>query len=160
MSQQVDELQERLSEVLGRGGTSVGVAESLTGGELSAKLASAPGSSGWFRGGIVAYASDVKHDLLRVPPGPVVSDIAAVAMASSSRELLEADVSIAVTGVAGPEEQDGQPPGTVWMALSDREGTTARLHRFSGAPAEIVDATAAAALRWLLERGSDGARAE
>ena len=141
----------RLGTVAGRTGMSIAVAESLTGGELSARFASSPGASEWFRGGIVAYASGVKHDLLSVPVGPVVSEAAAVAMASGACRLLGADVAIAVTGVAGPDEQDGQLAGTVWFALHHDGTSDTHLEQFSGSPPEIVDATCARAVRWVLD---------
>jgi nicotinamide-nucleotide amidase len=77
--------------------------------------------SGWFRGAVVAYAGEVKRDLLGVPEAPVVSEAAAMAMADGVRRRLGADVGLATTGVAGPTEQEGQPVGTVWlgMALGD-----------------------------------------
>jgi nicotinamide-nucleotide amidase len=143
---------ERLADAAQRRGLRLAVAESLTGGELSAKLAAAPGASEWFRGGLVAYAREVKYDVLGVPRGPVVSEVAATTMADGVADLLGADVTVAVTGVAGPDEQDGQPPGTVWMALHDAAGTTSCLHRFEGEPAQVVDATCDAALAWLLDR--------
>ena len=86
---------------------SLGAAESLTGGLLGARLTGVPGASEVFRGSVVAYASDVKFSLLGVPPGPVVTDEAAAAMARGAREALGADVGIATTGVAGPAEQEG-----------------------------------------------------
>ena len=67
---------------------------------------------------MVAYDSEVKFDLLGVPEGPVVSEAAAKAMADGVRRLLGADVGLAATGVAGPAEQEGQPPGTVWLGLA------------------------------------------
>jgi nicotinamide-nucleotide amidase len=94
------------------------IAESLTGGGLSQSFAAAPGSSGWFLGGVVAYQKPVKFAVLGVPEGPVVSEAAAVAMAEGVRALLGADVAAAVTGAGGPDGQDGQPPGTVWVAVS------------------------------------------
>lgn len=94
------------------------VAESLTGGLIASRLVGVPGASKWFRGGVVSYASDVKFDLLHVPVGPVVSAEAAEAMAIGVRGVLKADVGLSVTGVAGPEEQDGQPAGTVFVGLS------------------------------------------
>ena len=75
-----------------------------------------PGASDVFRGSVVSYASDVKREVLGVPPGPVVSEEAALAMAEGVCRVLGADVSVAVTGVAGPAGQEGQPVGTVWMA--------------------------------------------
>ncbi len=103
--------------LVGRGET-LAVAESLTGGLVAARIVSVPGASAWFRGGVVAYATDVKAELLDVPPGPVVSEAAAVAMADGVRRRLGADVGLSTTGVAGPAEQDGEPPGTVWLGLA------------------------------------------
>ena len=94
------------------------VAESLTGGLVGSRLTNVVGSSEWFRGGVISYASEVKFDLLDVPEGPVVSEDAAIAMAVGIRKLLGADVGLAFTGVAGPAEQDGQPAGTVFVGLS------------------------------------------
>jgi nicotinamide-nucleotide amidase len=99
-------------------GRTVGVAESLTGGLVGARLAETGGASKWFRGSIVCYDSKVKFDLLGVPEGPVVSAEAAEAMASGACKALEADVGISVTGVAGPTTQDDQPVGTVFMAVA------------------------------------------
>jgi nicotinamide-nucleotide amidase len=99
-------------------GLTLAVAESVTGGLIASRLVGVVGASKWFRGGVVSYASDVKFDLLKVPVGPVVSAVAAEAMASGVRTLLHADVGLSVTGVAGPEEQDGQPAGTVFVGLS------------------------------------------
>jgi nicotinamide-nucleotide amidase len=152
MAQHIDALHEQLGEVFERTGlVTVAVAESLTGGELSAKLAATPGSGDWFLGGVVAYARNVKHDVLGVPPGPVVSEAAAAAMASGVCRALGADIGVAVTGVAGPDEQDGLPPGTVWIALHDDASTTTRLVCLSGTPEEIVDATCVGAIRLLIE---------
>jgi nicotinamide-nucleotide amidase len=99
-------------------GLTLGVAESLTGGLVGARLCNVAGASGFFRGAIVAYDSEVKHDLLGVPDGPVVSAAAVEAMAAGARRALGADVGLSVTGVAGPAEQDGQPPGTVFFGLA------------------------------------------
>ncbi|MGD0692881.1 MAG: competence/damage-inducible protein A [Acidimicrobiales bacterium] len=99
-------------------GLTLAVAESVTGGLIASRLVGVAGASHWFRGGVVSYASEVKFDLLNVPVGPVVSASAAEAMAIGVRDLLKADVGLSVTGVAGPEEQDGQPAGTVFVGLS------------------------------------------
>ena len=64
----------------------------------------------------MSYASEVKFDVLGVPPGPVVSEEAVLAMAEGACRVLGADVSVAITGVAGPDEQEGLPVGTIWMA--------------------------------------------
>ncbi|MGH3785901.1 MAG: CinA family protein [Pseudonocardiaceae bacterium] len=131
-------LAEAIAELLDSAELHVAVAESLTGGMLASALAQAPGSSTWFRGGVVAYASEVKHELLNVPPGPVVSPHAAAAMANGVRRLLGADVTVALTGAGGPDGQDGQPPGTVFLALSDGvEAQVEHCHFDSDDPAEV-----------------------
>ena len=95
-------------------GLTLAVAESVTGGLVTARLTDVPGTSDVLKGGVVSYFSEVKYDLLDVPQGPVVTLEAAKAMADGVRKLLEADVGLGVTGVAGPEEQEGQPVGTVF----------------------------------------------
>ncbi len=97
-------------------GWTLGLAESLTGGLIGARLTAVPGASDVFRGGLISYAGEVKFDLLDVPEGPVVSEEAVTAMARGAARLLEANCAIAVTGVAGPDPLDGEEPGTVWMA--------------------------------------------
>jgi PncC family amidohydrolase len=81
---------------------------------------------------VVSYASEVKHDLLDVPEGPVVSEQAAMAMADHVRRLLGADVGLSTTGVAGPAEQDGQPPGTVWLGSAIGDDVSATLVHLPG----------------------------
>jgi nicotinamide-nucleotide amidase len=81
-------------------------------------LVAIPGASDWFRGSVVSYASGVKHDVLGVPDGPVVTAEAARAMAEGARRVLGADVGLALTGVAGPDEQEGRTPGTVFVGLA------------------------------------------
>ena len=96
-----------VASLLDARGLTLGLAESVTGGLLGARLTAAPGASTWFRGSIVSYASEVKYDLLGVPEGPVVSGPSAEAMALGARKVLGADVGLAVTGVAGPAGQEG-----------------------------------------------------
>ncbi|MGH9102897.1 MAG: competence/damage-inducible protein A [Acidimicrobiales bacterium] len=103
-------------------GLSLGLAESLTGGLVASRLVSVPGASAWFRGCVVAYDPAVKQALLGVAPGPVVSEEAAMAMALGARRALGADVGLALTGVAGPDPEEGNPPGTVWCGLSGPGG--------------------------------------
>ncbi len=101
-----------------RGGLSFGVAESLTGGLIASRLVNVPGASAWFRGGVVAYDAWVKFDVLGVPAGPVVTESAAAAMAEGAARVTGADVGLGITGVAGPDEQEGVAPGTVFVGLS------------------------------------------
>jgi nicotinamide-nucleotide amidase len=151
----VDRLGERLNDVLVGDDLTIAVAESLTGGSLSAALGRIRGSGDWFRGSVVAYSRTVKHGLLQVPPGPVVSEAAATAMAEKMADLFDADLTLAVTGVAGPDEQDGQPPGTVWMAVHRGPRTSTTLLHLGGDPAEIVEETCARALEWLVDEAED-----
>ena len=111
-------MESAVAALLSLGGHSLALAESVTGGLVAARLVNVPGASRWFRGGVVSYASEVKHEVLGVPEGPVVSEGAARAMAEGARRVLRADVGLAVTGVAGPEEQEGRRPGTVIVGLA------------------------------------------
>ncbi len=113
-------------------GLSLAVAESLTGGYLAARICAVPGASRVFRGGVVAYHSDVKVGLLGVPEGPVVTEEAAVAMAEGVRTLLGADIGLATTGVAGPAEAEGKPVGTVCLAVASPDGAIATTVRLPG----------------------------
>jgi nicotinamide-nucleotide amidase len=111
-------------------GATLATAESLTGGLLAALITAVPGASAVFRGGIVAYASDLKADLLGVEEvllaeqGPVHPDVARQ-MAAGVRRRLGADLGVATTGVAGPTEQSGRPVGTVWVGAADRRTVVA-----------------------------------
>ena len=128
-----DESMERVvADLLVDRGLTVGVAESLTGGLVAARLAETDGASKWFRGSVVAYDSKVKYDLLDVPEGPVVSAEAAEAMAWGACKALEADVGISVTGVAGPTTQDDQPVGTVFMAVAQGGQVESQEAHFAG----------------------------
>ncbi len=98
-------------------GLTFGVAESLTGGLIASRLVNVPGASKWFRGGVVAYDSQVKFDVLGVPLGPVVTEAAAAAMAEGAARVTGADVGLGITGVAGPDDQEGVPPGTLFVGL-------------------------------------------
>ena len=108
--------------VLADRGLTLAVAESVTGGLVTGRLTNVPGSSRVLRGGVVSYASEVKYELLDVTPGPVVSESAALEMARGVRKALKADVGLSLTGVAGPDEQDGQPVGTLFVGMATRDG--------------------------------------
>ena len=108
---------------LTRRSLTIAVAESLTGGLLVAELVAVPGASVVVRGGVVAYATDLKAGLLGVDPallaasGPIHPDVARQ-MADGVRERLGADIGIATTGAAGPDAQDGHEPGEVWLGFA------------------------------------------
>jgi nicotinamide-nucleotide amidase len=111
-------MEDAVATLLKAHGLTLGVAESLTGGLVGARLTEAEGATDFFRGSVVAYDSEVKFELLGVPEGPVVSEEAARAMAEGAAKALGADVGLGVTGVAGPAEQEGKPVGTVFMAVT------------------------------------------
>src|SRR5581483_7169688 len=128
----VDEetMEDAVGHMIKARGLTLGLAESMTGGLVASRLTNVVGASDWFRGSIVSYASEVKYDLLDVPEGPVVSADAAKAMAEGARKALGADIGLAVTGVAGPAEQDGQPVGTVFfgVAMGDTPAESTEVH--------------------------------
>jgi len=127
------------------------VAESLTGGMVSSSLAKMPGSSDWLAGGVVAYIPDVKFRVLGVDRGPVVTETAALQMARGVATLLGADVSLSVTGVGGPDPEEGKPPGTVWVGLCSSGGAQAHLLHLDGDPPAVAQSACDEALR-LLEK--------
>lgn len=122
---------EQVVEALRRAGATVATAESLTGGLVAAALTSVPGASSVFRGGVVAYATELKAALAGVPQdvldhdGPV-APATAEAMAHGVRAACEATYGLATTGVAGPGAQDGHPPGTVHVAVAWPDGVRVR----------------------------------
>jgi nicotinamide-nucleotide amidase len=143
-------------------GQTAAVAESLTGGLLAAALTSVPGASAVFRGGVVAYAPDLKAAILGVPAdllercGAVDPEVAAE-MAAGVRSRLAATIGAATTGVAGPAPSDGKPVGTVYIAVSigpdaPVESTAVRSLALRGSRDEIRRETVTQCLRLLLAR--------
>ena len=99
--------------------TTLGIAESCTGGLIASAIAATDGAGDCFRGAIVAYDAAVKYDLLGVTPGAdVINKPAAQAMATGARRLLGADIGLATTGVIGPDSTEGQPVGTIWIGIA------------------------------------------
>jgi nicotinamide-nucleotide amidase len=127
-----DTMESVVLDLLRSKGWSLGLAESVTGGLIGARVTSVAGASEVFRGSIVSYATDVKFELLGVNNGPVVSEQAAIEMARGAARLLRCDVALAVTGVAGPTEQDGMPVGTLCVGLVWPGGELTRTLRLPG----------------------------
>lgn len=150
-------LAEQLSARLG--GRSVSSAESFTAGLISQSLASAEGSGEWFHGGIVAYRAEMKHALLGVEGGPVVTESCAVQMAKGAAERLGTDIALATTGVAGPGPEEGRPPGTVVVGWCIDGSTGAVTFDLAGAPDTLVRRGARAALEQLGRELATGATA-
>jgi PncC family amidohydrolase len=145
---------------------SVAVAESLTGGQLAARVTNVAGSSAVFAGGVVSYQTQVKVDVLGVPQDVVdtdgvVSAACARAMAEGVRRLLGTTYALSTTGVAGPDEQEGKPVGTVYVGLAGPDDTRTVALALSGDRAAIQAATVDAALAELaaaLDGGSPQSR--
>jgi nicotinamide-nucleotide amidase len=145
-------------------GQTLATAESLTGGLLAATLVDVPGASAVYRGGLIPYATELKAVLVGVDralldqQGPVAADVAA-ALADGARLRCGADWGIGTTGVAGPDPQDGHPPGTVFVGVAGEGGATVEALRLTGDRSAVRGATVAAALASLAERiGLPGAR--
>ncbi|MBD8605970.1 CinA family protein [Aeromicrobium sp. CFBP 8757] len=142
-------------EALRAAGATVATAESLTGGLVCATLVGVPGASDVVRGGVAAYAADVKTSALGVPAaliaerGTVDADVAA-AMAAGVRDRLGATYGVSTTGVAGPGPAEGKPAGTVHVAVAGPAGVRTRLLELAGDRAEIRAGTVDALLSWLV----------
>jgi nicotinamide-nucleotide amidase len=152
---QTAELAARVVARLTADGRTLAVAESLTGGQLAARLVDVPGASAVLRGGVVAYATDLKARLLGVDPdlladrGPVDAEVAAQ-MAAGVRARLGADWGLSTTGVAGPDSQAGKLPGTVFVGVAGPDAAQVRALRLAGTRAEVRSSAVAQALHLLL----------
>jgi CDP-diacylglycerol--glycerol-3-phosphate 3-phosphatidyltransferase len=153
-----------LGEVLRKGGLTVSVAESCTGGMVGTLITDVPGSSAYFLGGVIAYSDDVKRDQLGVPAalltrvGAVSSEVAK-AMAEGVRSRFGTDLAAGVTGIAGPES-DGtnKPVGLTYIAVASVRGTSSHEYRFSGNRWSNRRQAALETLRLLTEEARSSAR--
>jgi nicotinamide-nucleotide amidase len=151
------ELATEIIRLLTRAGDTVATAESLTGGLVAAALTDIPGSSNAFRGGVIAYATELKAQLLAVDVamlkrhGPVYAPVAA-AMAEGVRNRLGATIGVSTTGVAGPGPAGGQPAGTVHVAVSLAGDTVVRTMALPGNRDEVRTLTVERVLGLLLGR--------
>ena len=127
-----DTMESVVLQLLRERGWSLGLAESVTGGLVAGRITNVAGASEVFVGSVVSYASEVKFDLLGVDRGPVVGEHAAAQMAEGARRVLHADVGLALTGVAGPDEQDGMPVGTLCVGLALPARTVTRTFAMPG----------------------------
>lgn len=145
-----DDLQ-TLSDEIGRlardRSVTVAAAESLTSGAIASAFGRGDAASGWFAGGVVAYAERVKREVLGVTAESVLTPQCARELATGVADLLGADVAVAVTGVGGPDPEEGLPPGTVYAAVCVGDDVTDAAWRFDGDPSAVVEQTVLAALR-------------
>lgn len=133
---------ERIAELAGERGIRVVTSESLTSGTVATRLGAGPNAAAWFGGGIVAYQEPVKFDVLGVDEGPVVTARCAEQMATGALRLLHADVAVSCTGVGGPDESEGKPPGTVFIAVATKDDVSVRELALEGSPEVVLDETA------------------
>ena len=139
-------------------GKRLATAESLTGGGIGAAITGTPGASAVYVGGVVSYTNEVKNRILGVPAvilenHGAVSAPTAKAMAEGVRRLLHADVSVSVTGLAGPGgDEYGNPVGTVFIGYADENITLTEHHVFSGSRDEVREQTIQAALELILKQ--------
>ena len=156
-------LETLIGDLLRARGLKLATAESCTGGLVGDRITNVPGSSDYYLGGVVAYAYEVKVALLGVSWDTLqtygaVSREVVLEMARGSRKALRADIAVSVSGVAGPGGgSPDKPVGTVWVGLSTPQGDWARVHLFGGNRKQIKDASAEAALKFVLDylKGSD-----
>jgi nicotinamide-nucleotide amidase len=153
-----DTMESVVLQMLRERGLTLGLAESVTGGLVAGRLTGIAGASDVLRGSIVSYARDVKFDVLGVTPGNVVSEKAAIEMAIGAKRALGSDVGLALTGVAGPAEQDGKPVGTlcIGLVLSDNstESVTLQLPAQREQMRQLSVISALNILRQALQRSS------
>ncbi len=142
-------------------GLTLAVAESCTGGLLGMRITEVPGASDYFRGGVIAYSNAVKERVLGVSRAVLetkgaVSAECAQAMAEGVRRLLQADLALAITGIAGPTGGTPEKPvGLVYVALAHAEGVVVERHEFHGSRQGVRWSAAEAALA-LLQRFLEG----
>lgn len=130
-------------------GLTVAAAESLTSGAITNALGAAPDASEWLRGGVIAYAEAVKREVLGVTAHDISSAACARELAAGVARLLRADAAVSVTGVGGPEPDDGEPAGSVYAAVTVLGDIRDAHFQFDGDPSEVVHATVRAALELL-----------
>lgn len=141
---------EQVAAIAAEQGLTVACAESLTAGAIASALARGEGASSWFAGGVVSYMSEVKFQVLGVTEGPVITASCAEEMARGASRLLGADLAVAVTGVGGPGEEEGEPAGTVFVATCRGDDVEVSRHRLDGDPPTVLDRTVEAAVAQLL----------
>lgn len=134
---QDEDLANRVAELLN--GRMIATAESCTAGRVAEVLACVESASEFLRGGVVAYQEEVKRTILGVTAESVLSARAAEEMAIAVAELLDADVAVSTTGVAGDESEDGTPPGAVYVGLIVDGAVASNVHQFDGSPQEVCD---------------------
>jgi len=149
--------EEQVGKLLRERGVDLALAESCTGGLVSDRITNIPGSSEYFRGGVVVYAYEAKVSILHVSWDTLnrfgaVSEQTVLEMARGARSVLDADIAASISGIAGPGGgTESKPVGTVWLALAAPQGEWTRSRHYSGNRQQIKAASADAALQFVLD---------
>ncbi|MCC6568003.1 MAG: CinA family protein [Anaerolineales bacterium] len=149
--------EEHIGKLLRERGLTLALAESCTGGLVSDRVTNIPGSSEYFRGGVVVYAYEAKVSILHVSWDTLnrfgaVSEQTVLEMARGARSVLNADIAVSISGIAGPGGgTESKPVGAVWLALVAPQGQWTRSRHFSGNRQQIKAASADAALQFVLD---------
>jgi nicotinamide-nucleotide amidase len=141
---------EQIAQLAAERSLTVACAESLTAGAIASVLARGEDAASWFAGSVVSYMSEVKFEVLGVTEGPVVTASCAEEMVCGVSTLLGADAAVAVTGVGGPGEEEGEPAGTVFVATRVGSRSAVTRHQFDGDPPTVLEQTVATAIGRLL----------
>ncbi|MGN6502531.1 MAG: CinA family protein [Pseudolysinimonas sp.] len=144
------DLAEEVARAAQADGRTVACAESVTAGAVAQRLAAAPRASDWFSGGVVAYRTATKRDLLGVRAERIISAECASELAMGAVRLFGADIAVGVTGVGGPGPEEERPAGTVFIAVAGAGGRAEAFeHHLDGEPHEVIRQTTEHALQHL-----------
>jgi nicotinamide-nucleotide amidase len=130
-------------------GLTVTAAESITAGKVATALAAAGDASEWFGASIVAYGTEQKRRILGVTSDAMISHQCAREMAEGALRVTGCDLVVSITGVGGPDDEEGRPPGTVIICAGTRDSLQLFDHTFAGSPEDVVAQATAQALRHL-----------
>jgi PncC family amidohydrolase len=150
-------IEKEIGDLLRHYGLTVGTVESGTGGLISHMITNVPGSSDYFKGAIVSYANETKMKVIGVKPDTLkrfgaVSQQVAEEMAKGGKKVLNVDICLADTGIAGPGgATPGKAVGLFYLGMANKEGVFTRKHEFHGSRLENKQSAAEAALKWLRE---------
>jgi nicotinamide-nucleotide amidase len=147
-----DDVVQQLAQRIQARGWMFATAESVTAGLIANTAVQGEGASEWLLGGVVAYATEAKQRVLGVAPGPVVNARTAEQMARGAAALTGADVVVSTTGVGGPDAEEGQPAGTVWVGVNVAGEVTTHLLQLDGDPEDVCTGAAEQALRLVVDR--------
>lgn len=155
------QIEKKLSDLFKKNKKTIAIAESCTGGMASGLITNMPGSSLYFKGGIIAYSNSVKVDILKVSEKIIqrrgaVSRLCAVAMARNVRKMFDTNIGVGITGIAGPGGSSRRKPvGTVYVCVTDSKKTICRLLQLTGSRMDIRKKTSVIAVNMIIGMFND-----